>query len=92
MLFLPILVQFRKTVINAARPLNYITSTLFSNPVITPTRTWLEHMVPLNNTETLKGKCIGETMRQMPLAFREQQTALPGYTRKARSSPSIKPS
>jgi hypothetical protein len=35
--------------------------------------------VPLNNTQTLKGKYISETMRWVPLTFREQQTALPGY-------------
>jgi hypothetical protein len=60
--------------------------------VVTPTRTLLEHLVPLNSTEILKEKCISETMRWMPLTFWEQQTALPGYSRKERSSLSIKPS
>jgi hypothetical protein len=53
-LFFPILVLFRNTVINAAKPLNYITSTLF-NPVVTPTRTLLGYLVPLKKRKTLKG-------------------------------------
>jgi hypothetical protein len=68
-------------------PPNYNTPTPFLEPIITPTTTLPERPSPLSNKRTLsKRNWISETTGLISLTFSQQQTALPGDSKKRGST------